>query len=410
MAIVTRKYLRVGTNDAQLTKSVASSAAVNTAFTNLVEIDIDDAVSGILVTLDQYMAERGFVFSPASTGVDVDAHGARHTGAGGDAVPNVTIAVSGLMSAPDKVKLDGIAAGATATPLTATPPVDVTKATAAIGVSTEAARADHKHDIATANPNSITFGVASTQGTSSSLARADHVHGINNPVVPANVTKLAALPGVSNTPAREDHKHDITTAIAVGITDSTNAEGSGSALSRSDHIHAHGDRGGGTLHAVVIASGAAGFMSGADKAKLDGIPAGGGSFGVSGQKVIRPFGIGGRESNDSATPLIVGAVSFDPDDHLITGTTLTITFRAVVANGNTPLTTRVKLRNVTDAVDVVTLDVVDTTALVKVESGSLALPSGAKIYECQIFVVAPSVAADTIELHSAELRVTNTIT
>lgn len=36
----------------------------------------------------------------------------------------------------------------------------------------------------------------------------------------------------------------------------------------------HGNRGGGSLHDLAIASGAAGFMSGADKAKLDGIAAG----------------------------------------------------------------------------------------------------------------------------------------
>jgi hypothetical protein len=34
----------------------------------------------------------------------------------------------------------------------------------------------------------------------------------------------------------------------------------------------HGNRGGATLHALVIASGADGFMSGVDKAKLDGLP------------------------------------------------------------------------------------------------------------------------------------------
>lgn len=39
---------------------------------------------------------------------------------------------------------------------------------------------------------------------------------------------------------------------------------------------AHGSRSGGTLHAEVIAAGAAGFMSGTDKTKLDGIVAGGG--------------------------------------------------------------------------------------------------------------------------------------
>ena len=42
---------------------------------------------------------------------------------------------------------------------------------------------------------------------------------------------------------------------------------------RSDHVHAHGDQAGGSLHADVIASGADGFMTGSDKDKLDNIAA-----------------------------------------------------------------------------------------------------------------------------------------
>lgn len=38
---------------------------------------------------------------------------------------------------------------------------------------------------------------------------------------------------------------------------------------------AHGDLGGGSLHSLVVAAGAAGFMSGADKSKLDGFAAAG---------------------------------------------------------------------------------------------------------------------------------------
>jgi len=40
-------------------------------------------------------------------------------------------------------------------------------------------------------------------------------------------------------------------------------------VARADHVHAHGDQAGGTLHADVIAAGADGFMTGADKTKLD---------------------------------------------------------------------------------------------------------------------------------------------
>lgn len=58
----------------------------------------------------------------------------------------------------------------------------------------------------------------------------------------------------------------------VEITDSTTAAGSGLEVARSNHQHAHGDRAGGTLHEVVVAGGDSGFMSGADKTKIDAIP------------------------------------------------------------------------------------------------------------------------------------------
>jgi len=64
----------------------------------------------------------------------------------------------------------------------------------------------------------------------------------------------------------------LTTATAVTITDSTNGVGTANSLARSDHTHAHGDRGGGTLHAVATTS-VAGFMSSTDKTKLDSLGA-----------------------------------------------------------------------------------------------------------------------------------------
>lgn len=45
--------------------------------------------------------------------------------------------------------------------------------------------------------------------------------------------------------------------------------GVGTTAARADHVHAHGDQAGGSLHANAIAGGAAGFMSGADKTALD---------------------------------------------------------------------------------------------------------------------------------------------
>lgn len=89
---------------------------------------------------------------------------------------------------------------------------------------------------------------------------------------PVNVTKAAASAGSAAQVSRQDHKHDITTAAALEITDSTEAEGTATTLARSDHTHGHGNRGAGSLHAVASAI-ANGFMSSADKNKLDGYPA-----------------------------------------------------------------------------------------------------------------------------------------
>lgn len=100
---------------------------------------------------------------------------AQHGNLGGGTLHAVaTILLDGFMSATDKIKLNGIATGATNTPLATVAPADVTKDAAVIGVSTEAAKADHKHDISTAAP--VALGTANAEGSSTSLARADHVH------------------------------------------------------------------------------------------------------------------------------------------------------------------------------------------------------------------------------------------
>jgi len=118
-----------------------------------------------------------------------------------------------------------------------TAPVDVTKAAAAIGTSGEPARADHKHDVTTAAPAAAGVGTTSGEGSATSLARSDHSHQSNT--APVNVTKAAAAIGTSTEPARADHKHDVTTAAPVSVA-SANAEGSSSSLARADHVHTIG--------------------------------------------------------------------------------------------------------------------------------------------------------------------------
>jgi hypothetical protein len=76
--------------------------------------------------------------------------------------------------------------------------------------------------------------------------------------------------GSADGAARKDHSHAVPAASAAEITDSTNSAGSSGSFVHSDHQHSHGNRGGGALHAAATVS-VAGFMSAADKTKLDSL-------------------------------------------------------------------------------------------------------------------------------------------
>ena len=69
----------------------------------------------------------------------------------------------------------------------------------------------------------------------------------------------------------QDSRRPFGSPVDVGTA---NADGVSTDIARADHVHAHGTQTDGTLHADVIAGGADGFMTGADKTKLDGIEAG----------------------------------------------------------------------------------------------------------------------------------------
>ncbi len=166
---------------------------------------------------------------------------------------------NGILAAADSVSADYGAAGSVAT---------VTKAAAGAGVSNQLARVDHKHDVSTAAPpaGAVVAGGAAAEGAATSLARSDHGHAVLTDV-PVNVTKAAAAEGASPKFSRADHKHDVTTGVPATIG-TANAEGAAASLARSDHGHDHGAQTDPTQHAVAT-NVANGFMSSADKAKLD---------------------------------------------------------------------------------------------------------------------------------------------
>ena len=128
-----------------------------------------------------------------------------------------------------------------------------------------------------ASPNSVD-AASSSAGTSPDTSRADHRHahgslpgGALHAAASATdagfmtATQFTKLAGISEGAAALGSG----TPSAVGAADA----GFSTSAARQDHVHAHGDQAGGSLHAVASAS-AAGFMSAADKTKLDGVAAG----------------------------------------------------------------------------------------------------------------------------------------
>jgi hypothetical protein len=141
-------------------------------------------------------------------------------------------------------------------------------------------------------------------------------------------------------------------------------------------------------------------------------------FGAVGNRIIRPIWIGGRESYGdvgSDTPLVVGAIAFNPALHVLQGTLFALAFRAIAAVGDSGVTAHVQLFNVTDNESVSILNVTATTVgklenTLFVGSGAGQIENSEKIYEVRVYVDTPSGPADSIELYSVELIVTNTIT
>ena len=106
------------------------------------------------------------------------------------------------------------------------------------------------------------------------MSAADKVklNGLSNTglssATPDTVNAAAGSAGVATDASRSDHSHQVSVGTPVAIGTS-NANGSSNNLARADHVHSHGNQAGGALHAAATTS-AAGFMSAADKSKLDG--------------------------------------------------------------------------------------------------------------------------------------------
>lgn len=109
----------------------------------------------------------------------------------------------------------------------------------------------------------------STHGSRHNPGGADAVT-----TIAANSLLVGSVPaeGTSASLSRGDHTHGIPTGVPSSIG-TTNQQGSSNLFPRLDHVHAHGNQGGGSQHANATTS-VAGFMSSTDKTKLDGIATG----------------------------------------------------------------------------------------------------------------------------------------
>lgn len=154
------------------------------------------------------------------TAAEVGAAPSAHVGAGGTAHANATTSADGFMSSADKTKLNGVASGATAN-------------------ATDSQLRDR-------STHTGTQAISTVSGLQSALDGKAAVGSV------AGADLGVASAGSAATAARSDHVHKLPTAAEVGAAPSA-------------HVGA-----GGAAHANATTS-ADGFMSSADKTKLNGI-------------------------------------------------------------------------------------------------------------------------------------------
>lgn len=204
---------------------------------------IDSAIAGSLGLSNTLPLPIGI----SSSGSDIEASRADHihehgSQLGGNLHSDATTITSGFLSAIDKTKLDSIEIGANNTILSNANPVSL--GTVNSGISTSVSRSDHVHE-----HGSQLGGILHTNATSLSSGFLSNIDKIKLDSVENNST---------NTPYSNALPQNLGTATA----------GIAASVSRSDHVHEHGNLPGGTLHSVVTGI-SNGFMSFFDKNKLD---------------------------------------------------------------------------------------------------------------------------------------------
>lgn len=192
-------------------------------------------------------ADGSIVVSADDVKVGVLATDAQHglRGGGNTVHPDATTSVSGFFTAVEKIKLAGVATGATAVPYSSTTPSSL--GTASVGTpATGAALGDHVHP-----HGPIAIGDGSYHGVATQT-----IAGFQS------ASDKLKLDGLANTPLSAVTPQPLGTA----------AVGNGTTAARDNHVHAHGALTDPTLHALASGS-AHGFMSSGDYTRLSGVAA-----------------------------------------------------------------------------------------------------------------------------------------
>jgi len=237
--------------------STVAGATLSIALANLVTSLSSKANGSNTVNAGSGLTGGGALSTNPSLAVGV-INDTQHGNRGGGLLhPVANAGAAGFLSSADWTKLSGIASGATNTPAPPTAgaaPLDLADTVAVAGAAGVYATGTHVH--AHGNRGGGALHAVASGSAAGFLSAADW-------------TKLSGIAsGATNTPAPPTAG-----ATPLDLADTVAVAGAAGVYATGTHVHAHGNRGGGALHAEANGS-AAGFFSAADWTKLSGIAAG----------------------------------------------------------------------------------------------------------------------------------------